>query len=593
MPDILWYLLKVSISLTAVYLFYKLLLGRLTFYQWNRWYLLGYSVVCFFLPLMNIYGWMDRHASGQLLKFVPAMHSWTSQAAVLAEDKWTVFDGLLLVFVAGVTIMLARIIVQFFSLHRMHQRARLLTDEGIKLYEVNYPIIPFSFGMSVFIHPEQHDEAELRDIIRHEMVHVREHHTIDILFTEILVALNWFNPFAWLLRQAIRQNLEFIADRQVLEHGLDRKQYQHLLLKVIGQQQFSIASHLNFSALKKRITMMNKIRSARVHLIKFLFAIPIVAVLLLAFRQDQHPQTASPEQITSVDTLPQLAPAGREAQVNQKGYILTVADNQGECIVIVKDRDKKMVKAVLLTDWNKDEAYEKTYGKIPPPPPPPVPPAAALPPVAPEAPGAMAAMPPPPPPAMAPMPPPPPAAPKLPANVRSIDINNNAAKVKLKNGKTESYDLKNPGEKAAFEKKYGEILPEVREPAENPEPSVQYAPVPSVAPKATPVPEAEAKDETVSIKASSITIVDKGDGSELSLENQPLYYIDGKEATKKDIKALSPDDIGEIRVFKGKMAIEKYGDKGKNGVIELTLKKSKKLSLLNPSAIFSVERDKC
>ena len=283
MPDILWYVMKVSISLAAVYLFYKCFLGRLTFYQWNRWYLLGYALVCFFLPLMNIYGWMEINSTGQVLRFVPAMHSFKNNLGTLPESQWTLYGFVLLVFGIGVLVMLARIVIQFYSLHKMHKRARLLTNEGIKLYEVNHPIIPFSFGMSVFIHPAQHDEIELKDIIRHEMVHVREHHTIDIIFTELLVALNWFNPFAWLLRQSIRQNLEFIADRQVLEHGLDRKQYQHLLLKVIGQQQFSIASHLNFSALKKRITMMNKIKSAKVHLIKFLFVIPIVAILLLAF----------------------------------------------------------------------------------------------------------------------------------------------------------------------------------------------------------------------------------------------------------------------------------------------------------------------
>jgi TonB-dependent SusC/RagA subfamily outer membrane receptor len=110
--------------------------------------------------------------------------------------------------------------------------------------------------------------------------------------------LNWYNPFVWLIRRSIRQNLEFIADHQVLEAGLDRKQYQYLLLKVVGAPAFAIANQFNFSSLKKRIAMMNKMRSAKVHLIKFMFVLPLLTILLLAFRNaaiNSHAEKASPE----------------------------------------------------------------------------------------------------------------------------------------------------------------------------------------------------------------------------------------------------------------------------------------------------------
>src|SRR5438067_2739132 len=88
----------------------------------------------------------------------------------------------------------------------------------------------------------------------------------------------------------MRQNLEFIADQQVLQTGLDRKQYQYLLLKVTGVNAFSIASNFNFSSLKKRIAMMNKTKSAKVHLIRFLFILPLLVVILLAFRNTRQQQ---------------------------------------------------------------------------------------------------------------------------------------------------------------------------------------------------------------------------------------------------------------------------------------------------------------
>ena len=133
----------------------------------------------------------------------------------------------------------------------MRRKAQLLSVDGMKLYQVNKNIIPFSFGNAVFINSELHSEDELREIIRHEFVHVKQRHTLDILWSEWLCIINWYNPFAWMLKRSIRQNLEFIADNKVLQNGVDRKQYQYLLLKVIGNNHFSIAPKFNFSSLKK------------------------------------------------------------------------------------------------------------------------------------------------------------------------------------------------------------------------------------------------------------------------------------------------------------------------------------------------------
>ncbi len=95
-----------------------------------------------------------------------------------------------------------------------------------------------------------HSGEDLEEIIRHEFVHVKQKHTIDIMWCELLCMLNWFNPFVWMLRHNVKQNLEFIADNKVLQSGLDRKEYQYLLLKVMGNRQFAFTNHFNFSSLK-------------------------------------------------------------------------------------------------------------------------------------------------------------------------------------------------------------------------------------------------------------------------------------------------------------------------------------------------------
>ena len=287
MPPILLYLLKVSISLSVVWLFYQLLLRRLTFYGLNRWYLLGYSVLSFFIPLINIYPILqDAGLVGEpyLIQFIPAVGG---EGGVIAPEVhrgisgWTWLIGAI---VLGALVLMVRLAIRGLSLYRLRKSARLIEGMSLKIYQVDASIIPFSFGHSIYINQHLHTEQQWSDIILHEYVHIRQRHTVDILLTELICMLNWYNPLSWLMRWSIRQNLEFIADQQVLGSGVDRKGYQYHLLTVLGEPRYRLANSFNFSSLKKRIVMMNKIRSARLHLLKFLFVLPLVGVLLVAFR---------------------------------------------------------------------------------------------------------------------------------------------------------------------------------------------------------------------------------------------------------------------------------------------------------------------
>ncbi|HSC37310.1 MAG TPA: M56 family metallopeptidase [Chitinophagaceae bacterium] len=286
------YLLKFSISLAMVYLFYQLVLRRLTFYQWNRFYLLGYSLLCFALPFINIENWIRQPGvpESSLITFIPALGPAGSGMAATAAapagtPAWGLYEWMAIALIAGTAFMLVRLLVLFLSLRRLRRKSVLLgADEQVQLFETDAAISPFSFGRSVYFNAKRHTEEELRQIIRHEYVHVRQRHTIDLLAAELLCLVNWYNPFAWMMRYSIRQNLEFIADNKVVENGMDKKEYQYLLLKVVGIAQYRVANHFNFSNLKKRILMMNKMKSARLNLGRFLFVLPLLAVLLVAFR---------------------------------------------------------------------------------------------------------------------------------------------------------------------------------------------------------------------------------------------------------------------------------------------------------------------
>lgn len=189
MPFIFSYLLKLSISLSVVFLFYHFVLRRLTFYTWNRWYLIGYSLLCFFLPFIDISLVLEGSEikNSPVVNWVPVL----GEQLVLRNDEQSIglngWDYVVLVLLTGVVFMLIRLGIQLISIRRMRNRSSLISQDGIRVYQVDAPIIPFSFGDSIFINQNQHSSSELEEIIRHEFVHVKQKHSVDII---------WGNCFA-------------------------------------------------------------------------------------------------------------------------------------------------------------------------------------------------------------------------------------------------------------------------------------------------------------------------------------------------------------------------------------------------------------
>lgn len=450
MPVLFSYLLKLSVSLAVVFLFYQFVLRRLTFYNWNRWYLLGYTFLSFFIPFIDITGILERNelAKHDIVTWVPAITVHMPYDG--SRANFSIWNGALILFIIGILVKLIRLFIQLISFYRMRRKAVSVSQNGLNIFHVNDNIIPFSFGNSIFINRNLHSASELEEIIRHEFIHVKQKHSFDIMWGEVLCLLNWYNPFAWLLKKSIRQNLEFIADNKVIENGIDKKEYQWMLLKVIGDTQFSIATQFNFSSLKKRIAMMNKTKSARRQIARFLFLLPVFAIILLSFRKSfNDPVKTGNRSIIFTDTVPEVKTP------NSKGYLIDIKDNKGNCTVVVKDKNKKEVTRLLLTEWNeKADYYENLYGEIPPTS---KPPASVQPvqkpqevqrenPVQPAQPAQR----------------PQPASPAnaMNTNVNAIaaeyDIKDDKATVKLKDGRTEVYNLRDDKEKKQFIEKYSD-----------------------------------------------------------------------------------------------------------------------------------------
>ena len=354
MPFLFSFLLKYSISLAVVYIFYQLVLRPLTFYQWNRFYLLGYSLLCFVIPFINIGPLVERKDSApiRIIYYIPAFDKYTS-----ATINW--WNIILLVLITGSLCMIIRLCVQIFSLRKMKKTATKINQSAVSVYHVEKSIIPFSFGNAIYINRNMHTEKELDDIVLHEFVHVKQKHTIDILLAELLCIFNWYNPFAWLLRKAIRQNLEFIADNKVLQTGMNKKNYQYHLLKVIGMPRYSIANNFNFSSLKKRIAMMNTIKTARIQLLRFLFLLPLLGVVLLAFRNNtgnKPPKKIISPVVQVTDTIPT-----KEKNVDQISSMIVLKNDS--VIKIILKNGKTEVYDLKKPDQKK--AFENKYKTTP------------------------------------------------------------------------------------------------------------------------------------------------------------------------------------------------------------------------------------
>ncbi|HLX93776.1 MAG TPA: M56 family metallopeptidase [Puia sp.] len=387
MPVTIFYLLKFSISIALFYLFYQLFLRRLTFYGWNRLYLLGYSFISFIVPFINVMPITAKSnvEEKSVISYIPAIQTYAEPSQKIIHnsvpvanssiDPWQVFVVILLM---GSFVLLIRFVIQMFSLHRIRKSASIISRKDALIYQVSWPITPFSFGQAIYINQFQHTEREFEEIVLHEFIHVRDRHTVDILLCELICMINWYNPFAWLIRHAIRQNLEFIADNAVLKMGADKVSYQHHLLRVLGSPHYAMATNFNFSSLRKRIVMMNSIKSARIHLLRFVFILPLLSLLLLAFRDKYRQAFGDPVIIHDAGMVVDLISkqpiagvsvtdtiSGVTALTDTRGYFqMNIAIKTPGNFGMITLRYAKEGYSINVDETHFDFANQKTRGRI-------------------------------------------------------------------------------------------------------------------------------------------------------------------------------------------------------------------------------------
>jgi len=285
-----------------------LFLNRETFFESNRTFLSIGLVTAFVLPLIIIPKYIEVEPT--VMEGAFAYGNTISQP--IADNSISFISVLTYVYLAGVFFFFGRFIFQFGSLVLLFIKS---TKQRVAPYIyvlTKNTLSPFSFFNWIVFNPDHFSKTELEQIITHEKVHAQQLHSIDILLVELTSIVLWFNPFVWLYKKDLRQNLEFIADKNAQATTNCKKSYQHLLLKTSAPNyQMALTNNFYNSLIKKRIVMLHKNRSNNRNQLKFLLILPALVVFLMSFNTKEvyvdkepiHKSTRTILDLNAFDTL--------------------------------------------------------------------------------------------------------------------------------------------------------------------------------------------------------------------------------------------------------------------------------------------------
>ncbi len=559
MEVFLSYVLKVSCILTIFSSVYLLFLKNETFFRFNRYFLISGILAAIALPFIEVKRYVEIESLGGntlLMNYAP-------NRLVASVSPEPIYWSLVFFMIYGIGFMVltVRFIIQLWSLYRMFE-GKVPRKFGDYYYvETSLDIAPFSFFHYIFYNPSLYTENELSAIIKHEVVHSSQWHSVDILLTHFITIITWVNPFSWLYQSCVKQNLEFLADQAATKESESFTNYQYTLLKISGNQYCTpLVNTFYNSLIKKRIVMLNKSRSNKTNLLKVLLILPALAIFLVSFNTKEV-QIFVPTESSSISmVLPDSETieiiidkntSKKELEQIKKELLQKGIDFSYS----VKHNTKNEISAISIrvTADKNGKSKIKSSSSI--------------------------------------------DNGKEPIDPIHILIDDAMNSISIGNAKNAKMDLHEENDNTVWlhtdsdgDHKTIEII------EENGKETIK------VNGKKISRPEYEAMqkkdgvhEKHIKIKKSKngdsnvfiwneddehdsdedIIAVEEGNGFFFidTDGGKPLYIIDGKESNKDDVEYLNPSDIRSIDVSKGEKAREKYGKKGKNGVVEITTKK--------------------
>jgi len=276
------FLIESTIAMTLVWLGYKWVFEKLTFHSWNRFYLLTGVVLALILPLLSI----PLYSIGESvpLRIIDTFSTNNLVTAPFYQDSSVAFSSSIvvhLVYFLVSFVLACRLVFSVFILSKKIKSAQKLNLSGVTLaVDPNFTASSF-FGW-VLISPKELSSPSIHQIVAHESVHIKCGHTWDLMAFQVLKIAFWVNPVLYLLEKALKEAHEYQADAKVIEH-IPVTEYSRLLVQSISNKMTNFIPSFNQFQTKKRIIMMNKVKSSVGEKVKFLLCVPLILVMLLLF----------------------------------------------------------------------------------------------------------------------------------------------------------------------------------------------------------------------------------------------------------------------------------------------------------------------
>ena len=553
------YILKSSFCLAVFYLFYRLLLSRETFHRFNRIALLGILLLSCLLPFVEV----SVRRPVEMYQTMMTWEQWLlltdfsgteTHAVQVQENVVTWIQGLLLVYLFGILFFMLRNIYSLFGLWVLLKSGRrekvsdyVVTVVKAVLIVHERDISPFSWMRYIVISQKDLHENG-REILTHELAHIRNRHSWDLFAADICIFFQWFNPAAWLLKQELQNIHEYEADETVINEGVDARQYQLLLIKkAVGTRLYSMANSFNHSKLKKRITMMLKEKSSPWARLKYLYVLPVAAIAVTAFARPEVSETVEEISAVKVNDLTAIV----ETKVAESsGQLLPVQSVPKDSVnrkskVAVQQMDELVVVGYASKDSVKDR--EPVFNVVE---------------QMPSFPGGMEAL-----------------MQYLAKNMRyPVEAQKNKVQGRVVVGfiVSKDGDIKKAHILRGVDPELDAEAIRVIESMPRWMPGMQRGKAVAVS-YTLPVMFRLTGDalglKLVEASGSTAGELDKGVTFSYAEGKQPLCIVNGKEVDWAVMRALNPDRIKSITVLKDKAILEeKYGEKGQNGVLLITLK---------------------
>jgi len=552
------YLLKASGILTLFYVVYQVFLKKETFYKVNRHFLMTGVIAAFLCPFIVINNYVEITTTA----FVTASPLQSNSPIAMNEALFSWKDLIYWIYGIGITMLGIKFILQFLAIRKVIRSNNIIRKDGYIYVETNKDIAPFSFFRYIFYNPNNFDKLELESILKHERAHSSQQHSLDLLVAHLVAIVMWINPFSWLYKKNIEQNLEFLADNTAIKKVSSSRVYKYTLLKVSGNQFFTpITNNFYSSLIKKRIVMLHKSKSKKRNAFKMALILPALAVFLLSFntrtiyvpKTDQGIGVASTV-TTSLKTIEilinkdttneELEEIKKDLSAKGIDFSYTVVHNENKEIIALeidmrsKEKDGKKFRGsssfendgkpidpiTIVYDEDNNSFFigdKKSRHNV--------------------------------------------LHEETDVNtwVFSDDEEHKHIEIKMEDGK--EIIIVNGKEVSR------ETMEEMEEEDQLHGKHIRVKTKSSSGGHSNVVIIKDSDDEdnieVISKKGNGFFFIDTDD------DKDQLYIIDGKEGSKEDVKSVSPNKIETINVYKGDKAIEKYGKKAKDWVIEIKTKK--------------------